>query len=233
MHVVREVKMKRSAILFVLLLAPTCAYAQTAADDCSWEFAGKPRRAVKLRTAADGANYTNHNGGKPTSVSEWFAYTCTLDPKLPDDIPADQAMSGIETVRVTLYGYLVAARFERDEDHDIHAEIAASPTWNSPHVIVEVPPGRNYCDPRRALWALVKEDMRAAGSPEVDLWILRRPVKVEVTGYVFLDLSSRKEKLAKGSRDFCHFNANRGVKKPGETSRVRGLWEVHPVLSIK
>jgi len=221
-------------ILLTLLLAPTVAYAQKAADDCSWEFAGKPRRAVKLRTAADGASYTNHNDGRPTTVSEWFTYTCTLDPKLPDEIPAAQAMSGIETVRVTLHGYLVAARFEREEDHDIHAEIAASPTWNSPHVIVEVPPGQNYCEARRALWALVKEDMRAAGdSTAPDRWILRRPVKIEVTGYVFLDFSSRKEKLADGSRDFCHFNADRGVKKPGEKSRVRGLWEVHPVLSVK
>jgi len=96
--------MKRSAILFVLLLAPTCAYAQTAADDCSWEFAGKPRRAVKLRTAADGANYTNHNGGKPTSVSEWFAYTCTLS-------GGAQSYTAKATGSVSMNGYI----FQVDE----------------------------------------------------------------------------------------------------------------------
>ena len=136
-------------------------------DDCTLQFKGKARKAVKLRSAAAGANYTSHNSGNPVTVSEWFQLVCSLDPKVPNKVPKSKAIAGAETVRVTLRGYLLAARFERSEDQDIHAEIGAKPEWQTEHVIVEVPPGPGFCDARKALWGFVRKD---AEPQESDRW---------------------------------------------------------------
>ena len=50
-------------------------------DDCTLQFAGSARKAVKLRTQNDGSSYTKVNGGKPIAVADWFKMTCSLDPR--------------------------------------------------------------------------------------------------------------------------------------------------------
>src|SRR5437660_10270024 len=86
---------------------------------------------------------------------------CSVDGDLPSPIPATKAMPGIETQTVTLDGFLVAAKFEATADHDIHAEIAESPKWETPHVVVEVRPGPAYCDSRKKVGSLVKAEVPA------------------------------------------------------------------------
>ena len=51
-----------------------------------------------------------------------------------------------------LRGYLLAVRFEKQGDLDLHAEIGATPDWTGDHVIVEVPPGQEFCTARNAMW---------------------------------------------------------------------------------
>ena len=117
-------------ILITSLIFSTTLFAtmdQRKPDDCSWENKSKARKIVKTRTAASGKTYANYNNGKPVTIDQWYKFTCSLDPKVPDQIPADSPIEGAETVRVTLRGYLLSARFERDGDHDIQAEIGASP----------------------------------------------------------------------------------------------------------
>jgi hypothetical protein len=102
-------------------------------------------------------------------------------------------MKGIETQQVTVKGFLVAAKV--DQDNDIHAEIAGSPEWDTPHLIAEVPPGQEYCSARKALWEIVKADLPQHSV--ASRHILRHPQAVELTGFVFLD-------TAHGKTDFCH-----------------------------
>jgi len=226
----------KKLILAVLLLAvsyPSFAQPKTpskpsrstlaglAPDDCNLTFAGSARKAVKLRTASSGSAYTKVNGGTPISVAGWFTMTCSLDPRVPAQISATKPMQGLETQTVTLEGYLVAAKF--DADRDLHAEIAGSPTWATPHVIVEVPPGQNYCAARKALWGLVKKELPANSTSTIH--VLKNPPQVDVTGYVFLD-------TAHGTTDFCHTSGGRGVTPSGQKQQVQGLWEVHPVLDF-
>src|SRR5438094_9045336 len=109
-----------------------------AADDCSLQFQGSARKAVKLRTKDSGKDYKKVSNGDAISVSDWLKMTCSLDGNVPSQIPATKAMPGIETQTVTLDGFLVAAKFEATADHDINAEIAESPKWETPHVVVEV-----------------------------------------------------------------------------------------------
>ena len=193
-----------------------------AADDCSLQFQGSARKAVKLRTKDSGKDYKKVSNGDAISVSDWLKMTCSLDGDVPSQIPATKAMPGIETQTVTLDGFLVAAKFEATADHDIHAEIAESPKWETPHVVVEVPPGPAYCDARKKLWSLVKAELPANSTSTIH--VMETPPKVRITGYVFLD-------SAHGSTKFCKTSGGRGIHHNG-TQQVIGLWEVHPVLEV-
>jgi hypothetical protein len=218
------------ALKLALTICIVCALAfaapserrRRAPDDCSWTSGSKLRRAVKLRTEADGKAYEDHNGGGPISVEDWYAFTCSLDPRVPRGVPESEAMQGLETVRVTLRGYLVGARFERDEDHDMQAELAASSAWDTDHVLVEIPAGSDYCKARRALWDLVRRDGCRA-----DECFLSKPVEIVVKGYVMLGGTQA------GSTDYCHAKSTRGMRRGAAESRLRGAWRLQPVFSIE
>jgi hypothetical protein len=221
--------MKAATLLTLFCCALICAaqpkpkrstLAGIAPDDCNQQFAGSARKAVKLRKASDGSTYAKVNGGNAISVSDWFAMTCALDPKVPGTVPASKPMKDIETQAVTLQGFLMAAKL--DPDHDLHAEIAGSNKWNTPHLIVEVPPGQEYCSARKALWDLVAQELPPNSTSKTH--IMQHPPQVQLTGYVFLD-------TAHGSTNFCHTSGGRGVKKQG-VQKVQGLWEIHPVLDL-
>src|SRR5437899_11837969 len=100
-------------------------------------------------------------------------------------IPVTKAMPGIETQTVTLDGFLVAAKIEATADHDIHAEIAESSKWETPHVVVEVPPGPAYCDARKKLWSLVKAELPANSTSTIH--VMHTPPQARLTGDLFPD----------------------------------------------
>jgi hypothetical protein len=212
-------------VIFLLTIAsPASAQlsAQRAPDDCSWQAGNGSRQAVKLRTAHEGKGYTDYNRGRPITLDQWFKFTCGLDALVPKEIPAAQAIEGAETIRVKLRGYLLGARFSPDGDHDIHVELGASPDWNTDHVVVELSPGAEYCAARKALWKLVRKD----GCQE-NQCILQKPVEVLVTGYVLIG------NPAQGVTDYCRATSNRGMHKGEQAGRVRGLWRLQPILSVR
>jgi hypothetical protein len=200
----------------------TAGAASANPEDCSVAFAGSARKAVKLRTAAAGTGYSKVNSGSAITVAQWFQMTCKLDPKVPATVPVSKPMQGLETQEVKLKGFLLAAKL--DPDNDIHAEIAGSTAWNTPHLIVEVPPGQGYCAARKALWDVVKAELPQNSTSTVH--VMQQPKQVEITGYVFLD-------TAHGKTDFCHTSGGRGVHPKGKNQQVQGLWEIHPVLDVK
>jgi hypothetical protein len=214
------IKFSFAALALLMIVSP--ASAQRAPDDCSWQSESKLRKAVKLRTAADGKGYTDYNQGRSITIDEWFKLTCGLDGLVPQQIPLDRPIEGAETIRVTLRGYLLGARFERDDDHDIHVELAASPDWNTDHIVLEMSAGDEYCAARQALWKLVRRD-----GCRGDECILRKPVEVLVTGYLLIGNPQ------KGVTDYCHASVSRGMRRGKQESRVRGLWRLQPVLSVK
>ena len=210
-------------------LAPAMAMAaitqaQAFSNDCSLSFKGSYRKAVKNRKAADGANYANHNNGNAITVAKWFGLVCGFDPNLKGKniTTSTKVINGIETTRVTLEGFLLGAKFERNvhagdgKDNDFHIEISDSKRWKSKHVIVEVPPGPEYCDARKQIFDIVRAD--GCGG---DRCILKTPVKVRVTGFVFLDGAHGKT---------CKIN--RGMVVSG-VSGAEGAWEIHPVLKVE
>ena len=208
------------AIFLITIASPVSA--QRAPDDCSWQSESRLRKAVKLRTANEGKGYTDYNQGQPITIDQWFKFTCGLDALVPREIPGDQPIEGAETIRVTLRGYLLGVRFERDGDHDIHVELGALPDWNTDHVVLEMSPGVEYCAARKALWELV----RKAGC-RGDQCILRKPVEVLVTGYVLIGNPQQ------GVTDYCHAVVSKGMHKGKQESRVRGLWRLQPILSVR
>jgi hypothetical protein len=224
----------RAAATIAILICASAAAARhrsvrrlfipAAPDDCSLRFRGRvrSRKPVKLRTAADGAAYTKVNHGEPITVAEWLKMTCALDRQVPRSVPLRLPIAGVETQTVTLKGYLVAAKLS-PQDNDIHAEMAGSPAWDDPHVVIEVPPGDAYCSARKTLWGLVKRELPSNSSSTVH--VMNSPPPITVTGYVFLD-------TAHGKTDFCHTSGGRGIKRNG-VQAVQGLWEVHPVLSVR
>jgi len=235
--------MKRIVALAIALLAfasnvssqkSSQVSAQLPPDDCSWQSGGEQprtprpgsgpsRKALKLRTKEAGKGYTKYNRGKPVNIEQWFKFTCGLDALVPKEIPADAPIEGAETVRVTLRGYLLSARFMREGDHDIGVELGASPEWNADHVVVEMSAGSEYCDARKALWDLVRKD----GCKE-DQCVMQKPVEIVVTGYVLVGNPQQ------GVTDYCHAATGRGMHKGEEQQgHVRGLWRLQPVLSVK
>jgi hypothetical protein len=212
--------------LLLFWLASQSTGRAEAPDSCSLTFEGRARRAVKLRTPQAGVHYKKINGGSPITTDQWFETMCGFDSELPDQIPTIVPMQGLENKEVTLRGFLMGAKFEKDGDQDVHAEIAGSEDWEDKHVVVEVPPGKAFCDPRTALWSLIRTDFKSAGKPEQDHWIMDQPVEVRITGFVFLDSSH-------GTVDTCTKNGGRGLRKKGGVSKVEGLWEIHPVIKVE
>jgi hypothetical protein len=210
-------------IIFLLALSTILLTVddQRKPDDCSWENKSRIRKSVKTRSAESGKDYINYNDGKPITIAEWYKLTCTLDPKVPDQIPSDAPIAGAETMRVTLRGYLLGAHFERDGDHDMQAEIAAGPEWNNNHVLLELAPGAEYCDARHDLWELVRKD-----GCKTDTCVLRKPVEVLVTGYLLLG-------GAQGTKNYCQAPSTRGMHKGAEGSMLRGAWRLQPVFAVK
>jgi len=74
-------------------------------------------------------------------------------------------LQDFETVKVTLEGFLLGAMFERKvkqgdgKDNDFHLEVSDSQNWKSRHVIVEVPPGPEFCDARKQIFDIVLLNM--------------------------------------------------------------------------
>jgi len=212
-----------SAIVLAAMLAAT-TQAQAFSNDCSLSFKGSYRKAVKNRKAADGATYTNHNNGDAITVAEWFDLVCGFDPQLKGKniTTSTKVINGVETVKVSLEGFLLGAKFERQvhtgdsKDNDFHIEISDSNKWKSKHVIVEVPPGPEYCDARKEIFDIVKADGCGA-----DSCILKTPVKIRVTGFVFLDGAHGKT---------CKIK--RGLMVGGVTG-TEGAWEIHPLLKVE
>jgi hypothetical protein len=234
-------------VCVILLTAQAVAFATGDPDDCHLTFEGSYRAAVKNRPP-NLPGYTVHNNGQPISVSDWFnKLTRPLDLKVPVDpktkLPRKPrtntpAMKDIETIRVTLRAFLVAVKFERNEaphdgkDNDFHVEIAGENKGDTDHVVVEVPPGELYCDAHKAVWSLAKADSKQSHQPLSDKYILKTPVQVDVEGYVFLDgVHARKGTIH--FADAIGKEAGRGITGPGKPRRVRGLWEIHPVLVVR
>jgi hypothetical protein len=231
--------MRRWMIAILCALALAAPLAAQAPDDCSLTFQGSYREAVELRLP-DQSGYTTFNNGQAITVSQWFNQLADpLDPKVPRKPQTNTpAMPGVETTQVTLTGFLVAVRFERfvpggteHGDNDFHCEIAGQPTWNTDHVVVEVPPGPAYCDARKKVWQMAKDDSAQSGQPLADTHIFAQPPSVAVTGYVFLDgIHARRGTIHYA--DAIGKAAGRGITGPGKPRKVRGLWEIHPVLSV-
>jgi len=173
---------------------------------------------------------TNPNNGLviDKTAEDWPAsiaatgLVCSFDPKLKGKKITTNVIKGIETVKVTLEGFLLGAKFERNvhtgdgKDNDFHIEISDSKKWQSKHVIVEAPPGPEYCDARKQIFYIVRAD--GCGG---DKCILKTPVKIRVTGFVFLDGAHGKT---------CKIKRGMVV---GGVSGAEGAWEIHPVLKVE
>jgi hypothetical protein len=157
----------------------------------------------------------------PASIAA-TGLVCSFDPKLKGKKITTNVIKGIETVKVTLEGFLLGAKFERNvhtgdgKDNDFHIEISDSKKWQSKHVIVEAPPGPEYCDARKQIFDIVRAD--GCGG---DKCILKTPVKIRVNGFVFLDGAHDKT---------CKIKRGMVV---GGVSGAEGAWEIHPVLKVE
>ena len=125
----------------------------------------------------------------------------------------------VEKVEVTIEAFILAMK--RDPDNDFHIQIGDEPD----QVIVEVPPGQDYCDARQSVFQLFQND----GGGSLSKHPFDNPPKVRVTGYLFLD----SVHAPRGGR-FCKSNGGRGMLLGSDgASHVVGLWELHPVIELK
>lgn len=210
---------------------------------CILVYEGIDRKDIKLRPS--GLSYPAHNSGKAISVAEWFALLCgrEYESLLRDKFPND-ASHQAEHLFITLRAYILLVKSE--EDNDYHLQVADRPEWSldNPQVIVEIPPGVNYCTARKNFEDILEASggrvsNQETGSRATQIskrYYFKNPPLVEISGYLFLDAHHRR----KDSVDLCRADGGRGVRgskrEVGQTfteSPVQGLWEIHPVLSIK
>ena len=197
---------------------PSPSYLQQQDDGCSLPFAGKARKAVKLR--APNLNYPRFNNGDPISVKDFLEHVCTLTSQIPAHVPATKPM-GMEKLTMTVRGFVMAMK--RDPDNDLHIQIAdkASP-YRQPQIIVEIPPTKRYCaDARSKMMKLYRDD---SGKDKLtSSYVFNDPPQVEFTGYLFLDSTHGAS---------CTSSGGRGIKNRLKNSPVKGTWELHPVISL-
>jgi len=233
--------MKRLSTLNALfLVSALCLFtlAQTKPETCTIKSKAKDRKKIKNRTPAQGENYRKINNGDPITIPEFYDLVCGFADQLPDKkkISQTKPIAEFETVTVTVRGVLLAAKFESGEDKDIHAQIAVGADPHSDQLIVEVPAGKKYCDPRKALWGFVRQDAKNAGKKtKGNAWRFIEPPEVIVSGFLFLDAHHIKKSVAKDK--WCADSGGRGLQFPTgvgkkQASFVKGLWEIHPVLAV-
>jgi hypothetical protein len=225
----------RAAVLLIVFLIATLfvsspVYAQKQEpDNCKWKSTAIDRRKVKNR-ALKLDRYPKHQNGNAITIPEFYDLVCSFNAPAKKDIVQDKPMSDLEEKTVTVRGFLVATKFERGQDHDIHAQIAASKEWDQDQLIVEVPAGGKYCSVRKALWGLVRKDRETSGSlSKGDTIRFTDPPELTVTGYLFLDAHHITKKTPPVK--YCIANGGRGLQKNGKSS-VRGLWELHPTIAV-
>ncbi len=216
--------MKRIACAAALIFLTACATMEP--DCCALRFRGHARKLVKLRSPDFAAQYQPvGSDAQPATVSSILAMGCELQPQLPDVIPENDALD-VEKRVVTLQGFLMAVRFERLgplQDQDFHIQLSDSPDWSaSKHLIIEVPPGEDYCDARKTIWQLVKNEDPSAGRTH----IFRNPPRVMVTGFLFFDGTH-----AQGND--CNSSGGRGIRDRNHPNMVQGVWELHPVIAAR
>lgn len=217
----------RCSFACVILLAFSVPAIAAQPDDCTLTFRGRSRKAVKLRPASLKDTYTpTGTSDAPLTPEVWFTKICDWQTRVPDPVPETTAIPAIEEQVVTMDAFIMAVRFENFPivgDRDFHVELAASPDWSAgPHLIVEVPPGPEYCDARKAVWQLVKSDAGTATPPKTHFF--RNPPKVRVAGFVFFD--------ATHATTDCRDNGGRGIRDSTHPGMVEGVFELHPVISV-
>jgi transposase len=86
------------------------------------------------------------------------------------------------------------------------------------------------------LWKLVKQDEAPLKNNKK---VLEHPVKITVEGFIFLDFSRKHAGNGcctnNNSVNRCDRKAGRSIHFPDKNapSRVRGCWEIHPILSVE
>jgi hypothetical protein len=198
------------------------------ATGCEDAFTGHDRAAAKNRPPSAGSAYDVKGAPTPLMLDELFTLTCQLNDQLPDLVGRQaDPIDGVETIKVTVHAFLLAVRWEKD-DNDLHVQIGPKPTWTTGQLVVEIPAGHDFCDPRTTVFNAVQDDFTNNGGNSLRKGhIMRDKVPVDVTGFLFFDASHGS------STDGCDKNGNRGIKGTFTTSPVRGLWEIHPVIDVK
>src|ERR1700730_3711156 len=108
----QKIKILTCAILAFLVADFTLA---TQPDDCALPFTGSYRAAIKQRQA--GLPYQKYNNGQPIDLGQWFQLTERLGQQLGtsgSNVPKNQIIKNVEDIQVTLKGYLLAVRFEKN-----------------------------------------------------------------------------------------------------------------------
>ena len=220
-----------SAFLSLLTLCAGAATAQEPAAGCDLGFDGKARAAAKNRKPADGVAYEVHGDSEhPLTFAKWFTLTCSLDKKrsLPLKIKdAQGVLAGIEPNTVTVKGFIVAVKW--DADNDLHIQLAPTPAFKVGQILLEIPAFQEFCDARTTMWNLIHEDEKKGGNKVTKGKgrIMKTPVLVEATGFVFFDGH--------------HGDTNNGCSKPHisgihgrlKASPIKGMWELHPVIALR
>jgi hypothetical protein len=233
--------MKAVLIFASILIAQTVVTAKQP-DDCTLRFTGSYRKAVKLRPA--NLPYQKFNNGNPITLDQWFELTQRLSQGLGtsrSSIPTTKVIKNVEDIEVTLKGFLLLVRFEKNsrpgdgKDNEFHVEIGSTPQWAGPHVIVEVATGRTSCAGRKAAWNLALADAQSDPNPKTRKTptVLRKfwnPPEVLVTGYVFIDGFHAHKNMT--PQDWAESDGGRGIHFEGLPSQVKGLFEVHPVTKL-
>jgi hypothetical protein len=211
-----------------MMCAATRGIVDAQENGCGASFTGHARADAKNRPSSAGSEYDILGANQALTLSDFFKLTCERNKKLPPTVGLGaNAITGIETTTVTVKGYLLAVKWEVD-DNDLHVQLGPKKQWTTGQLVVEIPAGMEFCDSRTTVYDLVAADIAKHGGKSIQQGhLLRDKTPVQVTGYLFFDGAHGS------SANGCTKNGNRGLRGPLASSPVRGLWEIHPVVGVR
>ena len=222
-----------SVLFFFYFLARQPDTAETMRCDAS--FYGHGRVPVKLRRPVN-----DSIPATPIRVAQFFRWTLSQDALIQhmDVLPESEPVTGFEDRAVCIEGYAVAIRYDHKDglyqkDNALYLEMTDSPRWDTPHLIVRIPPGEVYCDARTTLWNIAHWDASAAKeNVSAGLRLMRRPTRVRVTGFLYINPETKK-KYDRHGISYQTKGIPDGIQRKRTPPQTQGVWEIQPAFRVE
>ncbi|HMW37753.1 MAG TPA: hypothetical protein PKA72_15460 [bacterium] len=202
---------------------------------CDASFYGHGRVPVKLRTPV-----YDSSAATPMRVAQFFRWAQSQDTlvKNINSLPESEAVAGLEDRSLCVEGYALAIRYDHKDglyqkDNSLYLEMTDSPRWDTPHLIVRIPPGDAYCEARKLVWNIAHWDAASAKENiSSGMRLMRRPVRLRVTGFLYINPETKRKYDERGI-SYQTKGVPNGIRRKKTEPQTQGVWEIQPTYRVE